>query len=137
MLSHTTALIEPKKSRLSAVAVSLLLVVVVGFALSQFGILKLQLPNWGGTNQTDSAEIQDGGSDDISPEPPTTVQDEAPEENVNIYNEDDSYQEPSGHYEQRCNRTWKQPQQTYDDLVAGYTHPGEWVTECRDYWVED
>lgn len=139
MISGTTHLIAPKKARLSAVALSLLLVVVIGFALSQFGILKLQLPNWGGTNQTGSAEIQDGGSGDISPEPPTTVQDEVPAENVNVYNEDDSYEEevtpqqPSGHYEQRCMRTYQSG--GYDQF--GNFIDGQWVEQCRDVWVQD
>jgi hypothetical protein len=74
--SKITALIEPKKSRFPSVVLSLLLVGVVGFTLSQFGFLKFQLPNWGGLNQTDSADQSGTDSDLVVEEAPAKVEEE-------------------------------------------------------------
>ena len=61
------------------------------------------------------------------------------EGNTNVYNEDDSYEEevtpqqPSGHYEQRCMRTYQSG--GYDQF--GNFIDGQWVEQCRDVWVQD
>lgn len=88
-------------------------------AAAVFGYMALNSPN--GSPNVVNIPIQDNGF----------------EENMNVYNEDDSYEEPSGHYEQQCNDVLKTRPRTYDEMVAGVQAPSEWVTECRDVWVEE
>jgi hypothetical protein len=106
-------------------------------AASYAPLLGQQSLNQQGSNQSNS----NGDSSNQSPknQPPTNQVDsnDGAEENVNLYNEDDSYEEPTGHYEQQCNQVLKTRPRTYDEMVAGYTPPAEWVSECRDVWVED
>jgi hypothetical protein len=49
------------------------------------------------------------------------------------YEEEVTPQQPSGHYEQRCMRTYQSG--GYDQF--GNFIDGQWVEQCRDVWVQD
>jgi Zn finger protein HypA/HybF involved in hydrogenase expression len=117
------AQVQHRKSSFPAVALVIFMVGVVGFALSQFGILKIEFPNWSGVNQTGSVDIENENSDSVPAEPPADAGTDADFEMVD--------QAPVGHYETECR--WVS---TYNVQFDGTIEKIK-ERECVDKWVED